>query len=49
MGVTVFLSSHLLNEVEHIATCIGIINDGSLIFQGTQDDLKLKVPQCVYL
>lgn len=48
-GVTVFLSSHLLNEVEQIATRIGIINDGSLIFQGSQEDLRLKVPQCVRL
>ncbi len=48
-GVTVFLSSHLLNEVEQIATCIGIINNGNLIFQGTQEDLKLKVPSCVTL
>ncbi len=47
-GATIFLSSHLLNEVEQIATCIGIINNGNLIFQGTQDDLKLKVPQCVH-
>jgi ABC-2 type transport system ATP-binding protein len=47
-GVTVFLSSHLLNEVEQIATCIGIINNGNLIFQGTQDDLRLKIPQCVH-
>ena len=47
-GVTVFLSSHLLNEVEQIATRIGIINNGNLVFQGTQDDLRLKVPQCVH-
>jgi ABC-2 type transport system ATP-binding protein len=46
-GVTIFLSSHLLNEVEQIATCIGIINKGSLIFQGTEDELRMKVPQCV--
>jgi ABC-type multidrug transport system ATPase subunit len=46
-GVTIFLSSHLLNEVEQIATCIGIINEGRMVFQGTQDDLKLKVPRCV--
>lgn len=33
-GVTVFLSSHLLSEVEQIATHIGIIQNGRLCFQG---------------
>jgi lantibiotic transport system ATP-binding protein len=33
-GVTVFVSSHLLAEVEQLATCIGIIQKGKLIFQG---------------
>jgi ABC-2 type transport system ATP-binding protein len=39
-GVTVFLSSHLLNEVEQMATRIGIIQSGSLIFQGSPDELR---------
>jgi ABC-2 type transport system ATP-binding protein len=38
-GITVFLSSHLLNEVEQMASHIGIINSGKLIFQGTADEL----------
>jgi ABC-2 type transport system ATP-binding protein len=33
-GVTVFLSSHLLSEVELMATHVGIIRSGSLRFQG---------------
>jgi ABC-2 type transport system ATP-binding protein len=41
-GVTVFLSSHLLNEVEQMATHIGIIQQGSLIFQGTPDELRAR-------
>ena len=41
-GVTVFLSSHLLGEVEQIATHIGIINDGHLLFQGTLGELQSK-------
>src|ERR1051325_9454199 len=32
-GVTVFLSSHLLSEVEQIASDIGIIHEGRLLFQ----------------
>lgn len=34
-GVTVFLSSHLLGEVEQIATHVGIIGCGQLLFEGT--------------
>mgnify|MGYP005843924259 CR=1 FL=1 len=39
-GVTVFVSSHLLGEVEQIATHIGIIREGHMLFQGTLEDLK---------
>jgi ABC-type multidrug transport system ATPase subunit len=42
-GVTVFLSSHLLAEVEQVATHIGIIQQGRLRFQGTQDELRAQV------
>jgi ABC-2 type transport system ATP-binding protein len=33
--VTVFLSSHLLAEVEQVATHLAIISRGQLLFQGT--------------
>ena len=33
-GITVFLSSHLLREVEQVATHIGIIHQGRMLFQG---------------
>lgn len=39
-GITVFLSSHLLSEVEQIATHIGIINKGKLLFQGAIEELQ---------
>ncbi len=39
-GVTVFLSSHLLSEVEQVASHIGIINQGRLLFQGRIEDLQ---------
>jgi ABC-2 type transport system ATP-binding protein len=39
-GMTVFVSSHLLSEVEQTATHIGIIQAGRLIFQGTPDGLR---------
>ena len=39
-GVTVFLSSHLLSEVEQTAGHIGIIHEGRLLFQGTLSELQ---------
>ncbi|GAC66913.1 ABC transporter ATP-binding protein [Gordonia soli] len=38
-GVTVMVSSHLLDEVERTATVLGIVSAGRLIFQGTRDEL----------
>lgn len=39
-GVTVFLSSHVLREVEQIADWIGIIHQGRLLFQGRLQELQ---------
>src|SRR5688572_32213732 len=41
-GVTVFLSSHLLSEVEQIASHIGIIHEGNLLFQGPLSELQTR-------
>jgi len=38
-STTIFLSSHLISEVEKIVTHIGIINMGEMLFQGTINDL----------
>ncbi|SKB67833.1 ATP-binding cassette domain-containing protein [Daejeonella lutea] len=38
-GKTVFISSHLLSEVEKMITHVGIINHGKLLFQGTIEEL----------
>ncbi len=38
-NTTIFLSSHLISEVERTVTHIGIINMGEMLFQGTIDDL----------
>jgi ABC-type multidrug transport system ATPase subunit len=38
-GITVFLSSHLLAEVQQICNRVGIINLGRLIFEGTVAEL----------
>jgi ABC-type multidrug transport system ATPase subunit len=39
-GLTVFVSSHLLAEVEQVSSHIGIMSNGSLVKQGTLDDLR---------
>jgi len=39
-GKTVFISSHLLSEVEKMVSHIGIINRGKLLFQGTIEELN---------
>jgi ABC-type multidrug transport system ATPase subunit len=44
-GKTVFVSSHLLAEIERMATHVGIINFGELLFQGSIGDLHaMSVP-----
>ncbi len=39
-GITVMVSSHLLSEIQQMTTHTGIIHKGSLIFQGTMEELK---------
>jgi lantibiotic transport system ATP-binding protein len=39
-GVTVFLSSHLLSEVEQLATHVGMLSQGAMVFQGTVASLS---------
>src|SRR5579872_1301810 len=41
-GMTVFLSSHLLAEVEQVATHFAIISQGQLKFEGTPEELRLR-------
>jgi ABC-2 type transport system ATP-binding protein len=38
-GITVFFSSHILSDVQDVATKIGIINNGKIIKVGTLDEL----------
>lgn len=40
---TVFIASHLLSEVEQIATHVGILSQGRLLFNGTLAELRMKV------
>lgn len=38
-GITIFLSSHLLSEIEKIVTHLGVLNKGKLVFQGRYNEL----------
>jgi ABC-2 type transport system ATP-binding protein len=47
-GATVLLSSHLLGEIEQIATHVGVVNDGRLVLEGELARLKADLePQIV--
>jgi len=39
-GATVFLSSHLLSEVEQVCSHVGVMHKGKLLMQGTLDQLR---------
>ncbi len=39
-GTTVFVSSHLLAEVEQICSHVGVMRAGRLVFEGTLDELR---------
>jgi ABC-2 type transport system ATP-binding protein len=38
-GITVMVSSHLLDEIDRMAGVLGILSGGRMIFQGTRDEL----------
>lgn len=39
-GKTIVVSSHLINEIEKVATHVGVIQEGRLVFQGSLPDLQ---------
>jgi len=41
-GVTIFLSSHQLNEVSNLCSRVAIINKGRMVVQGTIEELQKK-------
>ena len=48
-GVTVFMSSHLLEELSKLAVRIGIIHEGRLIEEIKADDLEQELEKCLML
>ncbi len=45
-GITIFVSSHLLAEIEKMCTHVGIISKGKLRFEGTIQELSEKSGAC---
>ncbi|OPA79256.1 bacitracin ABC transporter ATP-binding protein [Paenibacillus selenitireducens] len=48
-GITVLISSHLLSEVEQMASIVGIIRQGELVFQDTIQNMQLQSQSVVSL
>ena len=46
-GVTVFFSSHIIDDVERVADWIGILHEGKLIVQCPLDELKQSVRRVI--
>ena len=44
-GMTVFLSSHILSDMDEICDRIAVIHDGQLKFVGTPEELRIKTGQ----
>ena len=49
LGATIVISSHLLAEIEKMVTHVGIINKGTILFQGTLEELQLKQVQTSFI
>ena len=45
-GITIFISSHLLAEIEKMCTHIGIIHKGEIQFEGTMEELSSRAENC---
>ena len=48
-GITVLVSSHLLSEIDQMATKVGIISNGELIFQDSINVLRKKAKPTIHL
>jgi ABC-2 type transport system ATP-binding protein len=43
-GVTVFLTTQYLDEADHLADRIAVLDRGRIVAQGTADELKRRIP-----
>jgi ABC-2 type transport system ATP-binding protein len=42
-GCTIFMSTHILGDVEELCDCVTIIKEGQILFSGTLEELRRKV------
>jgi ABC-2 type transport system ATP-binding protein len=48
-GISIFISSHLLHEIEAVCRHVAVINNGTLMAQGSVDELLQKETICLEL
>lgn len=48
-GITVFISSHILGELNKMVTKYGVINEGKLVAEFDADELSCRVKPCIKL
>lgn len=48
-GITILISSHLLSEIDQMATTVGIVTKGKMIFQDSIEAMRLYAQQKVIL
>ena len=48
-GITIMVSSHILDELSKVADCFGIINEGRLLDEFTSDELHHRCGQYVMI
>jgi len=46
-GMTILISSHLLSEIDQLATTVGIVNKGKMIFQDSIDVMRMYAQQSI--
>lgn len=45
---TIIVSSHIVEDIEFLCNKIGVIKDGTVLFEGTPSKLKAKAAHCTY-
>jgi ABC-type multidrug transport system ATPase subunit len=48
-GITIFLSSHLLSEIEQLCSHVAVMSEGRLVATGTLDELRGSAPTTLIL
>jgi ABC-2 type transport system ATP-binding protein len=46
-NMTVFVSSHILSDIERICTHVGVVNEGKLIYSGSMKEMKKQIKRNV--